>query len=118
MKNIFIATFMLLVAGLVFNDVASVWAKSTKRNPNGWKKWQIQQVNIEGTNAIYRCYGTMSKYREPQQCNKADRIKGALANGCDAADPIACKLLSNMIQVEAAANFAEAGENAKELAGD
>jgi hypothetical protein len=118
MKNNFFATFILLVAGLIFNDVASVEAKPTKRNPNGWKKWQIQQVNIEGTNAIYRCYGTISKYKEPQQCNKADRIKGTLAYWCDAADPIACKLLSNMTQVEAAANFAEAGEMAKQLAGD
>jgi hypothetical protein len=30
MKNNFVATFMLLAAGLVFNDVASVEAKPTR----------------------------------------------------------------------------------------
>ena len=45
-------------------------------------------------------------------------MKSVLVGGCNAGDSIACKLLLNMTQVEAAADFADAGKTAKELAGD
>ena len=119
MKNNFVATFMLLAVGLIFNDVASVEGKPTKGNPYGWQGWQVTQINLAGTDAVFKCYGTFSNYREPQQCNKADRIKGVLANGCDAADPIACQLLSNMRQadrsVRQAKELKELNEVAKNL---
>jgi hypothetical protein len=117
MRNNFAATFILLAVGLIFNDVASVHAKPTIQNPYGWKGWQIQQINTEGTNAIFRCYGTFTDYREPQECYKADRIKGFLANGCDARDPIACELASNMIQAEATAVQVEASKGLKSVTG-
>jgi hypothetical protein len=118
MKNNFVATFMLLAAGLVFNDVASVHGKPTKRNPNGWKGWQMQQVQIEGTDAVYRCHGTLSNYKDPQQCNKASRIKSNLVDLCNAADPIACQLLSYMTQAEINAYQQETVDNGMKGLGD
>jgi hypothetical protein len=117
MKNNFVATFILLAVGLIFNDVASVEGKPTKGNPYGWQGWQVTQVNLAGTDAVFKCYGTFSNYREPQQCNKADRIKGVLANGCDAADPIACQLLSNMVEAENTASLVEASKGLKSVTG-
>ena len=107
MKNNFVATFMLLLAGLIFNDVASVQGKPTKNE-------KIQQLALEGSDAIYRCYGTFSK-REPEQCNKADQIKSLLAYGCDEADPIACKYLSYLVDAEAVASFKNSAKRANTL---
>jgi hypothetical protein len=118
MKNVCNATFMLLVAGIVFNDVASVEGKPTKRNPNGWQGWQMQQVQIESTDAVYRCHGTLSNYKEPQQCNKASRIKNTLVDLCNTADPIACRLLSYMTQAEINAYQQETADNGIKGLGD
>ena len=149
MKNNFVATFILLAVGLVFNDVASVHGKPTKRqiqqqiqqinseatnagfvfnavgsveekptkrNLTGWQDWQVTQVNLAGTDAIYRCNGTFTNYKESQACYKAAQIRGALVESCVATDPIACKLLSvmdyaefNAFQVEQAKIFRRAG---------
>ena len=46
MKNNFVATFILLAAGLVFNDVASVHGKPTKRDR------RLQQQDESVDNAI------------------------------------------------------------------
>jgi hypothetical protein len=54
------------------------------------------QVFSIGTDAIDRCHGK----KEWEQCDKADRIGHALANLCDAQDPIACNLLNRMLEVE------------------
>jgi hypothetical protein len=113
MKNNFVATFILLAVGLIFNDVASVHGKPTKGNPNDWKDWQILKFNVEGTSAIYRCYGTFSDYKDPQECNRADLIKGMLFDWCVATDPIACELLSIMTQAEITANNVEAAKMVK-----
>jgi hypothetical protein len=118
MKNNFVATFILLAVGLIFNDVASVHGKPTKRNPNGWQRWQIEQVSLEGINAIYRCYGVSSDYKYPKECDRAERIEGNLVNFCDAGDPISCKILSTMLQAKTIAEGADAAKTAKSLAGD
>jgi hypothetical protein len=106
-----------LVAGLIFNDVASVEGKPEIPNPRGWQGWQVTQVHSEGTGAVFKCYGTFSNYKEPQECYKADRIKGNLVNWCNAADPIACQLLSNMIEAENTASQVEASKAFKSVSG-
>jgi hypothetical protein len=88
--------------------MSPVW----KRNLQGW---QIQQVNREGTDAIYRCHGTFSNYKNPQQCNKASLINSTLVDWCAATDPIACKLLSSMRQAEAIAYQYEALDRVKNV---
>jgi hypothetical protein len=117
MKNNFVATFILLAAELVFNDVTSVHGKPTKRNPNGWKGWQVEQVRSEGIDAIYECHGTFSNYKDPQKCNRASRIKGTLSDGCAAIDPdpIACKILSSMERAEEIADQHEALDRMKKV---
>jgi hypothetical protein len=115
MKNNFVATFMLLVVGLVFNDVASVEGKPAIRNPNGWQGWQVKQVQRQGPDAIFRCHGTFNNYKDPQECDKADRMKGILVDLCATADPIACKLLSGMRQAEITAYQVEGAETVKRM---
>jgi hypothetical protein len=110
MKNNFVATFILLAVGLIFNDVASVHGKPAISKPGGWQEWEIVQVNLNGTNAIYRCNGTFTKYKEPEECDKAARIIGTLIDLCAATDPIACKLLSIMNQAQLTALQVEQAE--------
>jgi hypothetical protein len=115
MKNNFVATFILLAAGLVFNDVASVHGKPAIRNPRGWQGWQVTQVDREGTDAIFKCHGTFSNYKDPQQCIKASRIQSTLEDLCTATDPIACELLTSMTQAEAIAYQHEALDTVKRM---
>jgi hypothetical protein len=115
MKNNFVATFILLAAGLVFNDVASVEAKPTKRQ----LQQQIQQIGMEATDAVYRCHGTFSNYKEPQQCIKARQVKDAVYSFCFRANrvPMACDIFSSISQAEMNAIRNEGPDNAMRAIG-
>jgi hypothetical protein len=115
MKNNFVATFMLLAAGLVFNDVASVEGKPAKRNLREWPAWEVVRVHNDGTGAIFKCHGTFNNYKNPRACYSAALIKGALVDMCAAADPIACKLLSGMKQAEMTAYQVEGAETVRRM---
>ena len=114
MKNNFVATFILLAAGLVFNDVASVEAKPTKRQI----RQALQQLSIEGPDAVYRCHGTFSNYKDPQQCIKAREIKDVSYNLCTTNQfPMACDALSYINQAEMNAIRNEGPDNAMRAIG-
>jgi hypothetical protein len=113
MKNNFVATFILLAAGLVFNDVASVEAKPfTKRQI----RQLLQQLSIEGPDAVYRCHGTFSNYKDPQQCIKARELKDLSYTVCSRIKtnqfPMACDALSYINQAEMNAMRNDAQDNA------
>jgi hypothetical protein len=109
MKNNFVATCILLAAGLVFNDVASVEAKPTKRQI----RQALQQLSIEGPDAVYRCHGTFSNYKDPQQCINAREIKDLSYNFCKTNQfPMACDALSYINQAEMNAIRNDAQDNA------
>jgi hypothetical protein len=115
MKNNFVATFMLLAAGLIFNDVASVEAKPTKRQ----LLQQLQQIGMEATDAVYRCHGTFSNYKDPQQCIKAREVKDVAHNFCFRANrlPMACDIFSSISQAEMNAIRNDAQDNAMKALG-
>ena len=117
MKNNFVATFILLAVGLIFNDVASVHGQPTKLDRR--TQQQLQQISIEATDAVYRCRGTFSNYKEPQQCNKARVIKDVMHKYCFTANsvPIACDIFSSMSQAEMNANRDESVDNAMRAIG-
>jgi hypothetical protein len=117
MKNNFVATFILLAAGLIFNDVASVEAKPTKRQIRQIRQ-ALQQLSIEGPDAVYRCHGTFSNYKDPQQCINAREIKDLSYNYCKTNQfPMACDALSYINQAEMNTMRNDAQDNAMRAIG-
>jgi hypothetical protein len=118
MKNKFVATFILLAAGLVFNDVASVEAKPFTKRQIRQIRQALPQLSIEGPDAVYRCHGTFSNYKEPQQCIKAREIKDLSYNICRTnLFPMACDTVSYINQAEMNAIRNEGPDNAMRAIG-
>jgi hypothetical protein len=84
MKNTFVATLIMLAAGLTVNDIASAQQRD-----------YLQIYNLANI-AMDKCH----QDKDIEECDKLNRIGNTLMRWCAAKDAQACELLSYLQSME------------------